>query len=537
VIKKFFNSQSKTITSAAILLGATSLASRILGVFRERILAGRFGAGDELDIYFAAFRVPDLIYNLLVIGALTAGFIPVFTSYWNEEKNNHREAWQLASNVLNILGLALIVICGIAAIFARKIIPLITPGFNPEKINLTINMARLIFLSPIFLGISGVLSGVLQSFKNFMTFALAPILYNLGIIFGAVFLVDCWGLYGLAAGVLIGAFLHMLIQIPPVVMAGFRYKISFDFFHSGVRKIGRLMVPRTLSLGIAQLNFVAMTFIASTLAAGSIAVFYLAYNIYALPFGIIAVSYSVAAFPSLTESAVKKQWKEFAKNFSSSFRQILFFIIPAAVFLIILRAQLVRVILGAGQFDWQDTILTARCLAYLSLGLLADSAVMLLIRGFFAIENTIIPAITTLAGTFVRLLAAFLLAKTLGIGGLALGYSLGGFLSMIILWILLEGKIKELDSSEIIFAGVKILVSAVFAGLVAYGVLNLTAPLVNMQTFLGIFTQGLFAGLAGIVAYVVAGLILKSQEMFSFWQAITHRLPWIKVAPKEEIIE
>ena len=179
MIKKFFNSQSKTITSAAILLGATSLASRILGVFRERILAGRFGAGDELDIYFAAFRVPDLIYNLLVIGALTAGFIPVFTSYWNEEKNNHREAWQLASNVLNILGLALIVICGIAAIFARKIIPLITPGFNPEKINLTINMARLIFLSPIFLGISGVLSGVLQSFKNFMTFALAPILYNL----------------------------------------------------------------------------------------------------------------------------------------------------------------------------------------------------------------------------------------------------------------------------------------------------------------------------------------------------------------------
>ena len=553
------------------------MVSRILGVLRDRILAGKFGAGDELDIYFAAFRIPDLIYSLLVVGALTAGFIPVFTSYWNgrkkelcdchfeasdsepknlispgsgdpspaaqddktvrrDNKGGDDEAWYLANSILNIMALGLIIACGIGVVFAKQIIPLIAPGFNPEKISMTASLTRIIFLSPIFLGISGVFSGILQSFKNFLTFALAPILYNLGIIFGALFLTNYFGLYGLALGVILGAFLHMLIQIPPAIYSGFRYKPVFNLAHEGVKRIGKLMLPRTLSLGVSQLNFIAMTFIASTLAAGSIAVFNFAYNIYALPFGIIAVSYAVASFPSLTESAVKKDWQGYAHNFSSTFRQILFFIIPASVFLIVLRAQLVRVILGAGKFDWSDTILTIESLQYLALGLFADSLILLMIRGFFALEDTVTPAVISLVGTFVRLAGALVFVKYFSVSGLALGYAIGSIITMILLWIFLEEKVGDLKQNEIIGAGFKILLSSAVAGLATYGMLYLVAPLVNMQTFVGIFIQGLSAGLVGIAVYAVVGLLIKSQEMFSFWQAVTQRLPWAKVAPREEII-
>ncbi|KKR03576.1 MAG: Integral membrane protein MviN [Parcubacteria group bacterium GW2011_GWF2_39_13b] len=572
MIKKLFNSQSKTITSAAILLGAASLISRILGLLRDRILAGKFGAGDELDIYFAAFRIPDLIYNLLVVGALTAGFIPVFAAYWNKEKKqivdfssppqmrggqggvlkidntspssssteegrNNNEAWHLANGVLNLIVLGLIIVCGLTAVFARQIVPLIAPGFNPQKIEMTINLTRLIFLSPIFLGISGVFSGILQSFKNFLAFALAPIFYNLGIIFGAIFLTKYFGIYGLGLGVVLGAFLHMLIQIPPAIACGFRYRVTFDFFHEGIIKIIKLMVPRAISLGISQLNFVALTFVASSLAAGSIAIFNFAYNIYTLPFGIIAVSYAVAVFPSLTEAAVKKDWQDYAKNFSSTFRQILFFIIPASIFLVVLRAQIVRVILGSGKFDWQDTILTIQSLQYLAIGLFADSLVLLMMRGFFAIENTKTPAIISLIGTIIRLFSAIILVKYFSVAGLALGYAIGSIACMILLWIFLEERVGDLGQNEIIAAGFKILLSSAVAGLAAYGSLYLIAPLVDMKTFIGIFIQGLFAGLIGVAAYIIFGLLMKSQEMFSFWQAIANRLPWASVAPAEEIIE
>lgn len=560
-------------------MAMASLTSRFLGLLRDRILAGKFGAGDELDVYFAAFRVPDLIYNLLVVGALTAGFIPVFTSYWKKQKNSchsegalrlhsaqaprpknlneeilhsvpkrtvrdsvqddkkDKEAWYLANDLLNIIALGLIVVCGIAAVFAKQIVPLITPGFNPVKIDLTINLTRLIFLSPIFLGISGVFSGILQSFKNFIAFSLAPIFYNLGIIFGAVFLTKFFGIYGLGIGVILGAFLHMLIQIPPAFSFGFRYKFILDFYHEGVRRIGKLMVPRTFSIGLSQINFLAMTIIASTLVVGSLAVFNFAYNIYTFPLGIVAASYAIAAFPTLTHWAHRKDWHNYAKSFSSAFRQILFFIIPASALLIVLRAQIVRVILGTGMFDWQDTILTINVLQFLVLGLFADALVLLLIRGFFAVEDTKTPFYLGVFDTLVRVAGAYFLSRYFGVAGMAMGFALGCVVYVILLWFFLRKKIGELDQRKIISSAAKILIASVLAGLSAFATLHIFADLVNMRTLLGIFTQGLIAGLVGIIIYIAAGLILRSEEMFGFWQTITHRLPWIKVAPKEEIIE
>lgn len=525
------------------------MASRLLGLFRDRILAGTFGAGDELDIYWAAFRIPDLVYNLLVIGALSAGFIPVFTSYLNNQSNfknnpvpssqfqvSNNEAWYLANGVLNILIVSLIVICGLLAFLTPWLMKIITPGFTGQKLATTVALSRMMFLSPIFLGVSAVLGGILQSFRRFFVFSLAPIMYNLGIIFGALVLVKFWGLYGLVAGVILGAMLHMLIQIPSVVFCGFSYRLVFDWGHQGIKKISRLMIPRTLSLAANQITWLGMTIIASTLAGGSLAVFNFANNLQSFPLGIIGLSFAMAAFPTLSQWAAKKNWPKFVANLSSTTRQILFFMIPASAMLIVLRAQIVRVILGTGKFDWQDTILTIETLQYFCLGLFAQALVYLLIRGFFALEDTKTPFFIGLAVAGLEILLAFVLVKYFSVAGLSLALSLGSFLLLGLLWFFLRRKIGPLGEKQIFRSVIKIITASFLAGLTAYGMLHLVAPIINMQTGLGVFIQGMSAGLVGLAVYILVGLFLKCPESITFWQALKHRLPWSRVAPKEEVI-
>jgi len=537
IFKNLLNGQSKTITSAAIIIGSAGLVSRLLGAFRDRVLAGSFGAGDELDIYWAAFRIPDLVFNLLVIGGLSAGFIPVFISYFNRDSDeSHKGAWQMASAVLNLLVLAIFIICVILAIFSPWLMKVVTPGFSGEKLALTIALTRLMFLSPIFMGVSAVLGGILQSSKRFLIFSLAPIMYNFGIIFGALFLTKIWGIYGLAAGVILGAFLHMAIQIPSVLSSGFKYKLIFDFGHEGVKRIVKLTFPRTLSLAINQIIWLGMTAIASTLGSGRLAVFNLSNNLYSFPLGIIGLSFATAAFPALSEWAVKKEWEKFSESLSFAIRQVLFFIVPASGLLIILRAQIVRVILGTGRFDWEDTVLTIQTLKYFILGLFAQAIVYLLIRAFFALEDTKTPFYVGLVAAGVEILLALVLVKHLGVGGLALAISCGSFLWLILLWIFLRRKINFVAVKEILQSGVKIVFSAFLASLAAYGMLYLLAPMVNMQTGLGIFIQGFVAGLVGMAIYILFGIILRLPEAISFWENLRHRLPWSRVAPQEQVI-
>jgi len=346
-LKKLLNGKSTTIISAAVIVAAASFASRLLGVVRDRILAGEFGAGNELDIYYAAFRLPDLVYSLIVAGALSAGFIPIFSELIFSKKDI-KHAWHVANGVLNILIISLAIICFALAVLAPVLVPVITPGFSGEKLELTVLLSRIMFISPFFLGISALFGGILQTHKRFILYSLAPIFYNLGIIFGALFLVHWFGLIGLAIGVILGAFLHMVIQIPGAVVLGWRYHPILPWKDRYIKKIGKMMVPRIMSLAVNNINLIFITAIASTLAAGSIAVFNLANNLQYFPIGIIGFSFAIAAFPTISEFAANESWDKFKKAFSNTVRDILFFIIPASIIFLLLRAQIVRVILGYG---------------------------------------------------------------------------------------------------------------------------------------------------------------------------------------------
>ena len=537
MFKNIFHKPINNITVAAALVALSSLASRFLGVFRDHILAGQFGASSTLDVYYAAFRVPDLIYNLIVVGALSAGFIPIFTGLIKDFKCErgkdcdptvvNEEAWHLSSNVLNILALGLIGLSIIGIIFARPLTRLITPGFSPAEQDATAALTRIMFLSPVFLGISGILGGILQSFKRFLMYSFAPIYYNVGIIIGALFFVKIWGVNGLAYGVVLGAFMHMMSQVPTVYQLGFRHRLKIIWNDAKTWRIGKMMVPRTLSLAISQVNLVVITIIASGLAGGSLAVFNLANNLQAFPVGIFGISFAIAAFPALSEHAFNLE--KLRENFSQTMRKILFFIIPATVLIIALRAQIIRVVLGNGRFTWQDTILTMNTLGYFAISLFAQATIPLLVRVFYARHNSIIPFSVGLITVTLNTVLALLLAPRLGVAGLALAFSIDNILNFLLLWVWLHYKVGRLGLGEISKATFGFIVASMAAGLAAQLSKAAIAPFINMTRFSGVFIQLCGAALAGLVAYGLFCYLLQSEELLGFLDAMRHRWPFKKV--------
>ncbi len=537
MLKNIFKRQINSITIAAALVAFSSLASRFLGVVRDRILAGQFGAGTTLDIYYAAFRIPDLIFNMIVLGALSAGFIPIFTSVIKKmgdgdgaddkarnkvddkvgETSSNQEAWSLANNVLNFLLLGVGTLSLLGIIFAPALTRLITPGFSPEQQALTASLTRIMFLSPLFLGISGILGGVLQSFKRFLVYSLAPIFYNLGIIFGAIFFVRWWGLPGLAWGVVMGAALHAAIQIPTVYQLGWRFKLGIKWRDINTGKIGRMMIPRTLGLAISQINLVVVTALASNLASGSLAVFNFANNLQSFPIGIFGISFAIAAFPSLAASAFDKE--KLISNFSNTFRQILFFIIPSTVLIIALRAQIIRVVLGTGNFNWQDTILTMNTLGLFAVSLFAQATIPLLVRVFYARHNSTTPFLIGIVTVALNTILAMYLAPRFGITGIALAYSIDNILNFILLWLWLYFTVGHLDIGNISISALKLTVSALAAGGAAQVMKALIWPFIDMTKFSGVFIQLVGAGLTGLVVYLGFCYLLGSEELAGFWSS------------------
>ncbi|MCX6766206.1 MAG: murein biosynthesis integral membrane protein MurJ [Candidatus Moranbacteria bacterium] len=510
--QKFLNSApSNSVASAAFVIAIAGILSRVLGLFRDRILASHFGAGDTLDIYYAAFRVPDLIYNLLILGALSAAFIPVFTSLI--AKDEEKEAWELVNVFLTTALIFLIVIAAIFALFAPQLMKLITPGFPADKLQGVASLTRIMFLSPIFLGISGIFGGILNSFKRFLIYSLAPIMYNLGIIFGAVFLVKPFGIAGLAWGVVIGAFFHMLVQYPNVKMVGLKYFPHLNFKNKNLRKVITLMIPRTMGLAVTQINLLIVTIIASTLASGSISIFNFANNLQSFPIGIFAIPFALAVFPILSHHAARDEQNVFIHNFSKTFRQILFFIIPASILILVLRAQIVRIVLGAGKFDWQDTILTFQALGIFSVSLFAQATIPLLARAFYALHNTRVPFLAGIGGEAMNLAAALILSRYYGILGLVWAFSLSSIVEMFLLIFILRNKLDYLDDKKIISVIFKISLSALAAGLVAQLAKYLINPYVNLDTFLGVFWQMAFAGTLGTGSFLILAHFFDLEEL------------------------
>lgn len=443
----FFNRKSSNILSAAFIIGISYLASALLGLIRNHLLAARFFGGLEgqLDVYFAAFVIPDTIFQLLVVGAVSAAFIPIYQDYF---KRSEEEANNMANTALTTVSLAFFFITLLVVIFARPLSGVIA-HYSAAKLDLMTNLVRLMALAQLFFTFSAFLTGVLQSQRRFLIPALAPLLYNLGTISGIYFLSSRLGIYSAAVGVVFGAFLHMLIQVPTAIFIGYRPKFTFNLRHPGVRTMMRLMPPRAMALGLDQIERWVAVNLTSMLAAGSLAIFTFARQLYVLPITLFGASLSQASFPALSEEAGSEDKSKYKAILSKSILQIFFFALPASVLVLVLRIPLVRIAFGAKSFPWDATLTTGRALAFLSIAIAPQAVTQTLTRALHAMKDTKTPVYTGLITMIVFVSLAFLLGRYFNVGvvGITTAMSIGNLLDFVLLYIIIRNRVGALAIS------------------------------------------------------------------------------------------
>lgn len=530
---KTFNFSSRNLTLSAWILAVFSLSSALLGLLRDRLLASIFGAGRELSIYAASFRIPDLVYNLLIAGGLSIAFLPVFADYFSKDK---KRAWEIASNILNIFIVFLVSLSVIFFLFAPWLVGFIVPGFSEAERQEVISLTRILFLSPILFGMANIFSGVLQYFQKFVALGMAPILYNLGIILGIIFLSPRIGILGAGIGVIVGAFLYFLSQLAAAVFCGFSWQKQLNFKDPASVAIFKLAVPRLVSVASQQVNLLVITAIASTISSGAIAIFYYANNLQGIIVSLIGISFASATFPLLARAISEENEKEFFKNFSSAFRQILFFAIPSSILLFLLKSNVVKIILQNGKFDSEAVKLTVASLGIFAISIFAQAGNHLLVRTFFSLKDGRRPAKIAvfssilnagLAITFVNLLSnqnwfrSFFesISDLKGVAhvsiiGLILAFSISAIFQFILLLLSLKEKLSRESLLEILASSGKIILASV---LMAVFIL----PLMNLRT--NIIIQTTFIGLMAGLAYLLASYFLGSRELNYFKESLLKR--------------
>ena len=406
----FLNHQTKRVGFAAVILALSHLISRFLGLIRDWLLARSFGVGLELDVYFTAFKIPDFVYQIFILGGIVATFLPLFSEYFSEDSDG---AWEFTSNTLNIFLFLLACLSLILFIFTPYMIKLIAPGFNDWQINKTVLLTRLMLLSPIFFGLSSIFSSILQYFHRFLIYSFAPIVYNLSIIFGILFLSPRLGILGVVLGVIIGALFHFLIQIPPAINCGFRYSSVFNFKDPKIKKVFLLMIPRAFGISSLQINAIVINAIASTLVVGSISVFNFANNIRLFPVAIIGVSFETAVFPKLSRAWTENKKEKFIDSFSLVFRQIIYLVLPVVILMFILRSQLVNLILRHGQFSAEASQLVGAIIGLFCFGILFASLRPLFFRVFFSLKDTKTPTLLAVIFVIVNIVFSLVLTNAL----------------------------------------------------------------------------------------------------------------------------
>jgi putative peptidoglycan lipid II flippase len=500
------------IANATIIIAVFSLLAKILGLARDAVFSHQFGASITIDAYFAAFRIPDFIYNLLILGTFSVAFIPVFSEYLIKDK---KEANQLASSIINVTLLIMLLVTTFAFIFIDPLVHAIVPGFSGEAFELTKTLTRIFLLSPLFLTLSSIVSSVLNTYRKFTIVAIAPVVYNLSIIAGAYWLYPKFGAAGLAIGVVIGAFLHFIIQVPQIFSMGFKYSFSIDSSNLGFRKFWKLYWPRIFSMGTEQITALIVSIFGSFVGVGALASFYYANNLQSVFLGIFAVSFAIAVFPLLSDLHNKKDVSGFKDVLAKTTIQILFFMVPLSIIMLIERAQIVRLVLGVGQgteFSFADTRVVAQALGLFSISLFAQALIPLFTRAFYAIQNTIIPVVIGLITITFNILITYYLTPKFGVAGMALAFSITSIVNLLILITELHYKLGNIHDDYVIVNSLKIIIASVLGGAATFVSLYMTAPFVNLSTYVGVLIQGSVSAFVGISVYLGVGWILGLSE-------------------------
>lgn len=542
-IISYIGKEIKGLHQAAYMLAFFTLLSQILAFFRGRLLAGEFGAGIELDVFYAAFRIPDFMFVLLAAIVSVAILVPYLIK---TEARSEEAAAKLINSVFTVFVSISIIILLITAFFTPAIAEMLFPKIVESSLGLEfIMLIRVMLISPFILGVSSLFGSILQAEKRFIPYALAPVFYNAGIIFGILYFYPKWGIVGLAWGVVFGAILHVLIQIPAILRTRYIPRLTMNFQGKELKEMLSLAIPRTLTYASDQFNISLLLAIAGLMYTGSVSIFSFAFMLESVPLALIGASYSLAAFPTLSKLYADGDIKKFVDHFSSAAAHIIFWSFPAIALLVVLRAQVVRTVFGTGEFNWTDTRLTAASLAVFAIAIVAQGLNLLFVRGFYAAGKTWRPffthAITTLIIAFSAIWymnlfenvpqVQFFFEKLLKIESLPgslvvvlpLAYLTGTLINCALLWNAFERQFTAFSDRlwRVIFHSFS---ASVIMGFVTYWGLVFLEPLGKEQTTFGVFLQGLGAGLIGIVAWVLIMILLGNREFSAVIQTLRSRI-------------
>lgn len=527
---------------AAYILALFTFGSQLLALVRDRLLAHQFGAGIELDLYYTAFRIPDFLYVLFASTLSVYVLIPFISKHLEDE--SYERARLLLSHVYSLFIIGYVCIAGFAMIGAPYIVQHFFPGFSDNAETLVL-LIRILLIQPLFLGVSSLFGVVTQMEHRFVLYAIGPLLYNIGIIFGLIFLYPEFGIAGLVLGVVLGACGHMCIQIPFIMQSKLAPRFVWTFNMREIISICRISVTRALTLSLHQIVLLGFISFASIMSVGSVSVFQFAFNLQSVPLAIIGVSYSVAIFPLLAQLYAEKRMDVFGNNILTALRHIMFWSLPTIALFVVIRAQFVRVVLGSGEFDWNDTRLTAAILAIFILSLTSQAIHLLIVRALYAVGNTRLPLLATLLSSSVALGASFffytvlmnhadfsLLVQSImrlpdvqGIEVLALplGYSFALIIHSFVILFFSRSHIA-LSLRALVVPFFQSFCASLFGGYVAYVSLNFFVTQFTTDTLMSIFAQGLIAGIGGCGGYVLLQFFFKNEELFEVFKALRKRL-------------
>lgn len=520
--------KSRALSAAAFLISLSYLLSRALGLVRDRLLASNFGVSASTDAYTAAFRVPDLLFTILVSGAFAVSFIPVFIGYVEKKKTD--EGWQVASSLLNIFSILTLGLCALAFVFAPILIKGLAPGFDSERMALTINLTRIMLITPFLFSLSSVLGAVQQAFNRFTLFAMASVFYNVGIILGIVVFSKFFPqqpIYGVAWGVVFGAALQALIQFFGIIGLHWKYRPTFKLFHPGVLRVIKLMIPRSIDLAIDQFNWIIQTAISSKLAVGSLTSYYYANNLKNVPLGIFGMAISTAVFPSLIRAAKSKDKTKLASAIVKDMRLIMFFVIPSAAIAIVMRGYIVRLLFGFGDQATADT------LGWLAGSIIATSMFFMIARVYYSLEDTLTPLLTSLSSIVVNIIFSIILSSRYGVSGLGLALTISTFYELIILMFILKRKIGNYGYVSIIKSAIKLVAASAIMSVWIYYLVTYVFPLYKADAgFSTIAPKFAVISLSGLLLFFVAAKLLRVEETQKIINKILHPIKGLRGVSK-----
>ena len=500
-------SSNRQIARASLVVMATFLVSRLLGLLRDVVIGAQFGTSGNYDAYVAAFRIPDIIYTLIAGGILVSAFVPTFTDYL--AKDDRPGAWRLASAVINLVIVVLAAAALIAMLLAEPIVQvLLAPGFSPDKQQLTVQLMRLLLFPPIIFGVSGVVMGILYAHQSFWLPGLAPSMYNLGIIFGALVLSPSLGVYGLAIGAIAGAALHLLVQVPGLIKVKAQYSARLALRDPGVREVLRLMLPRMFGVAVIQLNFLVETSLASLLPGGAVSALNYAWRVMLLPQGVVAQSVATAAFPTFADQYARGQIQQLRSALAATVRSILFIAIPAAVGLWVLREPIIQLLFQRGEFTETSTELVAAALGAFALGLIGHSGVEILARAFYALHDTRTPVILGVIALLINLIMSLSLINVLGVTGLALSNTTAATLELILLIVLIRQRLGGLEDQRVLIGALKTAGASIIMGAAVLGFLG-------AATDASVIVRAAGGMIIGGGVFAVAAWLLRVEELRS----------------------